>query len=263
MRQNRYVFYEGKRRISVFGLMKIMDNKELREKYRKYGFGKLTDEEKLRLILSYSENENNAANIVQDVLGAYGSLKTVFDSDLAMLRKEHGISEKSLVLLKLVPVAVHLCDINSYRDIRLNNSENAKRYFSAYFRNSRTEVTVLTAVKKNFRMISTVVLAYGDSSEVSLSAKKVIDTVYSGDSDCVFLAHCHPHGNCSPSDSDVDSTMRLFGILDVMNIFLADHIITAGDNAVSLRETCGNGIFGGTDPKSRGYTVVSGDKDNQ
>ena len=237
-----------------------MDNKELREKYREYGFGKLTDEEKLRLILSYSENEKDAEKLAQDVIVSYGSLRTVFDSDLSMLRREHGISEKSLVLLKLVPAASRLCDINSYRDIRLNNSENAKKYFSAYFRNSRTEVTVLTAVKKNFRIVSTAVLAYGDSSEVYLSSKKVIDTVYSGDSDCVFVAHCHPHGNCSPSDNDAASTLRLFSILDVMNIFLADHIITAGDDAVSLREVCGNGIFGGTDPKSRGYTIEKKDK---
>lgn len=237
-----------------------MDNKELREKYREYGFGKLTDQEKLRLLLSYSESGPDAEKIAQDVMSSYGSLRTVLDSDPAMIKREHGLSEKSQVLLKLIPAAAHLCEINSYRDIRLKNSENAKRYFSAYFRNSRREVTVLTAVKKNFRISSTSVLAYGDTSEVYLSCKKVIDTVYSSDCDCVFVAHCHPQGECSPSDSDMDSTMRLFSILDVMNIFLADHIITAGDDAVSLREICGNGIFGGTEPESRGYAVDKNDK---
>ena len=53
----------------------------------------------------------------------------------------------------------------------------------------------------------------------------------------VVLAHNHPSGLALPSNEDVVTTRRVAMALDTVGIFLADHIVVADDEFVSLAQS--------------------------
>ena len=53
----------------------------------------------------------------------------------------------------------------------------------------------------------------------------------------VVLAHNHPSGLAIPSGEDVQTTRRLAMALDTVDITLADHIVVADDDYVSMAQS--------------------------
>ena len=53
---------------------------------------------------------------------------------------------------------------------------------------------------------------------------------------CIVVVHNHPSGDPTPSDQDLSVTERLESAADIIGIPLIDHIIVAGDRAVSIQE---------------------------
>ena len=52
----------------------------------------------------------------------------------------------------------------------------------------------------------------------------------------LVLAHNHPNGTAMPSPEDIAATQKIFNVLKSVGIRLVDHIIVAGEHAVSLKE---------------------------
>ena len=56
----------------------------------------------------------------------------------------------------------------------------------------------------------------------------------------VVLAHNHTSGVALPSQADLDTTQRLKDVLEPLGILLADHIVVADNDFVSMAD---NGFF--------------------
>lgn len=53
---------------------------------------------------------------------------------------------------------------------------------------------------------------------------------------CILVVHNHPSGDPTPSDQDISVTERLEQSAEVVGIPVIDHIIVAGDKALSIQE---------------------------
>ena len=53
---------------------------------------------------------------------------------------------------------------------------------------------------------------------------------------CILVVHNHPSGDPTPSDQDISVTERLESVAEVIGIPLIDHIIVAGEKALSIQE---------------------------
>lgn len=53
---------------------------------------------------------------------------------------------------------------------------------------------------------------------------------------CIIVVHNHPSGDPTPSDQDISVTERLEQTAEVVGIPLIDHIVVAGDKALSIQE---------------------------
>jgi hypothetical protein len=64
--------------------------------------------------------------------------------------------------------------------------------------------------------------------------RRIVETALNANATTVVLAHNHPSGIALPSSDDVQTTHRVAAALDTVDIILADHIIVADDDFVSL-----------------------------
>ena len=53
---------------------------------------------------------------------------------------------------------------------------------------------------------------------------------------CILVVHNHPSGDPTPSDQDISVTERLESVAEIIGIPLIDHIVVAGEKALSIQE---------------------------
>ena len=53
---------------------------------------------------------------------------------------------------------------------------------------------------------------------------------------CILVVHNHPSGDPTPSDQDISVTERLESAAEIIGIPLIDHIVVAGEKAVSIQD---------------------------
>ena len=76
----------------------------------------------------------------------------------------------------------------------------------------------------------------GDEAGVSFPLRQIILDAAQHGSAGIVLAHNHPSGDVTPSDSDRRSTRRLATAVEALDCTLLDHLVFAGDNCASLRQ---------------------------
>ena len=75
----------------------------------------------------------------------------------------------------------------------------------------------------------------GASTEVMLPVREIIAQALRRDARAMVLAHNHPSGRLEPSAGDIEAIGRLATVCAAIGIDIADHLIFAGGECVSLR----------------------------
>ena len=74
----------------------------------------------------------------------------------------------------------------------------------------------------------------GSVNSASISVRKIVETALAANATTVILAHNHPSGVAVPSGEDAQTTRRIAAALSAVEIHLADHIIVADGDYVSM-----------------------------
>ena len=81
------------------------------------------------------------------------------------------------------------------------------------------------------------IVSEGSVNTAEVSVRKVVEAALSVNATTVVLAHNHPSGIAVPSMEDIVTTRRMAVALDAVGITLEDHIVVAGRDYVSLRDS--------------------------
>lgn len=219
-------------------MSKSIDN--LKAKYKENGIGILSEQEKTALLLSYADKGDTVEETAEKICDKYGNLYNAADCDISYLMKECDINLSSAVLINLVSQVSRVTEINDAMRIRLNTVENAKKFFTSYFKGRNTEVLAAVVTDKNFKINNISIISYGGFSEVHAPIRSIADFALKNECKYVFIAHNHPKSDNKPSPSDIKSTIEIKNAVDVIGIPLVDHIITGNNGGYSLRANKGD-----------------------
>lgn len=224
--------------------------KLLNEKYDKYGIESFSEKELLTLVLSITEPV--FADIITDkIIDTFGSLENVFFADPENLMSACGISLNTAALIKAIPIISSIRNFNSKTDICLNSSYLAKLFFSDLFSDAVNEKFAAAAVNSDFNTITKAyIITGGTVNRIACSSAEIASYALNCGADRIFIAHCHPDGDCTPSDADIHSTKELVSVLEKLGVSVTDHIIIGKNSAYSMRTQGFGNIF----PPINGYT---------
>ena len=62
----------------------------------------------------------------------------------------------------------------------------------------------------------------------------MVETALAANATTVVLAHNHPSGVAVPSREDIETTRRIYAALDAVDVHLADHVVVAEGDYVSM-----------------------------
>lgn len=96
------------------------------------------------------------------------------------------------------------------------------------------EVCIALYLDNQLRLIASEELSRGTLAQAAVYPREVVRAALKHHAASVILAHNHPSGVAEPSAADRQLTRHLTQALALVDIRLTDHIIVAGNQAVSM-----------------------------
>lgn len=210
----------------------------LRKKFLDHGLDVLSDHEVLELLLFYAVPRRDTDTLARALLKEFGSIRAVLDAKPSELKRIPGIGDNAAVLLQLMtPLARRYQLSRETRSIRLATTADCGKFMMPYFFGCNLEQIYLLCLDVQCRVITCRLLEEGSQCYVNLPIRRAAEIAMDSCAASVILAHNHPAGLALPSDQDLVTTLQLEQTLRSLDIILADHIIVAGNDFVSLRES--------------------------
>ena len=216
----------------------------MRKQLKTSGMDSLSDVQVLEMLLYYAAPRGDTNPAAHALLKRFGTLDGVFSAPETELRKIDGVGEAAAQLLLLVPQVARRCLMSRSTQIQvLDTTSKCGQYLLPFFHGEREEVVYLLCLDAKCKALDCVPIHRGGVNVASIAARKVVKTALDANATSVVLAHNHPSGLALPSQEDKQTTMVLKAALDAVGVVLADHIIVADDDFVSMRD---DGILEGT-----------------
>ena len=207
----------------------------LKQRFLEEGLDNFTDIQVLELLLFYAIPVKDTNPIAHALLDHFGSLAQVLEADVEELKKVPGIKDHAATLLALV---THLCryyQVSSAQQTQiLTTLEACGRYLVPRFFGRTKETVFLLCLDAKCKVLCCKELGEGSVNTASISVRKVVETALAANATTVVLAHNHPSGIAVPSNEDVQTTQRIAAALAAVEIHLADHIVVAEGDYVSM-----------------------------
>lgn len=208
-----------------------------RERLVKLGGESLSTPELLAIILRTGFKGETAVDVANKLLKIYNNnLKDLFSADVNELSKIKGIGFTKAVQLKAVfELYNRLSTFKEEEKIYINSPEDAYSILKPLGFLDK-ECFVLLCLNTRNRLLSKETLTVGSSNANIVDPKEVFRIALSKNSASIVLAHNHPSGDSSPSDSDIEITKRIVDAGRLFDIDVQDHIIIGKEGFLSLKE---------------------------
>ena len=212
---------------------------KMRRRFLSGGLEQFADHEALELLLYYAIPRRDTNPIAHALIDRYGSLSAVLAAPVEDLQKVEGIGESAAILLKLVPrlcAKARLADADR-QELILNTASRAGAYLLERFYGEQNEVIYQLCLDRKGKLLACKKLGEGNIASAALDVRKLVENAILNSASSVVLAHNHPSGIASPSGEDYAATDRARAALETIGVSLADHIIVADGDFVSLAES--------------------------
>lgn len=207
----------------------------LKDRFLEEGMDGFTDIQALELLLFYSVPRQDTNPIAHRLLEHFGSLSQVLDAPVEELMCVSGIKEHSAVLLHLInEMGRRYLTDRAQQEKVLPSIESCARYSQPLFYGRTIEMVFLLCLDAKCKVISCKKIGEGNVNSTSISVRKVVETALREGASAVVLGHNHPSGIAVPSPEDIETTLRVAEGLNSVDIRLADHIVVADDDYVSM-----------------------------
>lgn len=209
--------------------------KRLKQLFRDEGLDNFYDYQALELLLYYCIPRKDTNPIAHTLIDHFGSLAQVLEAPVEELQRVEGIGEHAATFLHLVTEISRYYLVNRAEQIKiLPTIEDCARYLVPHFYGRRNETVFLLCLDAKCKMLCCREVGEGSVNSAGISIRKIVETALAVNATSVVLAHNHPSGIAIPSGDDIQTTRRIAAALSAVEIHLADHIVVADDDYVSM-----------------------------
>lgn len=209
--------------------------KRVKARFRKEGLDHFDPVHVLELLLFYGIPQGDTNPLAHRLIDHFGSLTGVLEAPAEELEKVSGVGEHVSTLLSLVRSVSRYYMINRDDGCRiLTTTTECGRYMMPYFLGCRDETVFLLCLDSKCKVLCCREVAEGSINSVGLSIRKIVELALSVNASTVVLGHNHPSGLAFPSKEDVITTRRVAVALDAVDVILADHVVFADNDFVSM-----------------------------
>lgn len=210
----------------------------LKKRFLEEGLDNFTDIQALELLLFYAVPRQDTNPIAHALLDHFGSLSQALEAPVEELKQVKGISDHAATLLHLVTDISRYYQVDrTMREKILTTIDACGEYLVPYFYGRQVETVFLLCLDAKCKVLCCKEVGEGSVNSAGISTRKIVETALKANASTVVLAHNHPSGIAVPSLEDVQTTRRIAMALQAVEIQLADHIVVADDDYVSMAQS--------------------------
>lgn len=210
----------------------------MKDKFLENGLDAFHDINVLEMTLYYAVPQRDTNPMAHHLLDVFGSLAGVFDASVEDLMERGRLTQNAATLIKLIPAVARRQQISKASfDTILDTTQRCGDYLVPFFFGETEEVVYLLGLDAKCKALGCVKLFSGTVNYANLSVRRVVEAALNMKATSVVLAHNHTSGIAVPSQEDIHTTKAVAHALDLMGILLADHIVVADGDYVSMAES--------------------------
>ena len=210
----------------------------LKDRFLREGLDNFEELYVLELLLYYCIPRVDTNPIAHALLDYFGSLTAVFEATPEELKRVPGIGDNAATFLALIPQVGRFYQIKRAQpgDI-LHTISQCGNYLVPYFYGRENETVFLLCLDAKCKVLACKLVGEGSVNSANIPIRRVVEIALNTNATTVVLAHIHPSGLALPSHDDIQTTLRLARAMEAVEITLADHIVVADNDFVSMTQS--------------------------
>lgn len=207
----------------------------LKDRFRSEGLDNFEERHVLELLLGYAIPRKDTAPLAEELLDHFGSFTQIMEATAEELQKVKGVGDHTATLVTLTTAVGRYYAVKRATSVDiLDSTTKCGRYLMHRFFGRRNETVFLLCLDAKCKVLCCREVGEGSVNSANIPVRRVVEMSLAANATTAIIAHNHPSGVALPSAEDVATTRRLARALDAVEITLADHIIVADEDFVSL-----------------------------
>lgn len=210
----------------------------LKSRFREVGINGFDRHQLVELLLFFGIPRKDTNELAHRLVNTFGTISALLNAPFEELMTVEGMTSNAATLICLCNGLVDECQRERFSADRvLDTTEKLANYIVPRFIGAQTERVMLVCMDHNARVLADGILSEGSVSASEINVRQALQLALRCNATIVVMAHNHPGGKATPSREDLDATMAMAKALAVADVRLADHLIVAGNDYTSMRET--------------------------
>lgn len=205
---------------------------------KQMSFEDFEDHNILEFLLFFTIPRKDTNELAHALIDRFGSLSAVFDASVEDICTVPGISKNSATLIKAVLPIARTYNRDKYDKTHIiDSTEKAVEFLLEQYLGYGEEVFSLVGLDNCSRLVCFEIISKGGVESVLIDNRNFSKILTSTGATQAIICHNHPSGVALPSGADAMVTRRLRRFCEVVGVRLIDHIIIAGNDGISMRES--------------------------
>jgi DNA repair protein RadC len=222
---------------SVMAIKDWPEAERPRERLLAHGPAALSDAELLAVFLRTGSAGRTAIDVGRAALAHFGGLSALLAAAPDRATRVPGLGPaKQAQLQAVLELARRALREDVRRATLLNAPDKVRDYLRLTLAQRPHEVFLVLYLDAQNRLIAADELFRGTLTQTSVYPREVVKQALRHNAAAVIFAHNHPSGIAEPSRADELLTASLKQALALVDVRVLDHLIVAGNSAVSFAE---------------------------
>ena len=208
-----------------------------RERLVHLGPDALSLTELLAILLTTGTKDKSVLELAQEIVVRFGSLDRLLEASIEELVEVKGIGQAKAIQLKAafgIALKTHQKPVAAQETIHARQAYELVRHELAH---QKQEILMVVLKDVKGRLIGMEKVSVGTLSDVLVHPREIFFPAVRHKASSLILAHNHPSGDPTPSETDLVLTRHLIRSSRIMGIHLDDHLIIGASSFISLRES--------------------------
>lgn len=210
------------------------------EKLERLGARAMSDAELLSIIIRSGTKKESALQLGQRIMSIAGDrgLMMLQEHSLEELMEIQGIGKVKALQIK-ASLELGNRTIDKARNTprrQVKTPEDARSVLEEQLRSCPREELHMIMLDIRNRVIRTVRLSEGGLSSAVIQPRDLFREAVKANAASIILVHNHPSGDPSPSQDDIDSSLRLMEMGGLMGIRVVDHLVISLSGYISMKQ---------------------------
>jgi DNA repair protein RadC len=191
------------------------------------------DTEIIELLLGYVIRGKDVKPQSKELLNLTKKISNIFDGNL---KNAKGIGDETVTFFKVIQEFISRYEYQKLEaaPLNLNDSVLVYKFLKPKIAHATKETFVLLFLNSKNHLIGYQKVRDGFINSVSIAAREIIEHSIDKNAVGVIIAHNHPSGDTTPSESDLARTREVCSALIYTGVTLLDHVIVAPKEYYSM-----------------------------